>query len=222
MGELPHASGFVGTGLACRRGGRLVFAGLDFALQGGGALILRGPNGSGKSSLLRLMAGLVRPEAGTLAWNGQDALDDREAHGGRLHFVGHLDGVKLALTVAENVRFWAQLRGLTLDGAALAEALDTLTLARLADVPARLLSAGQRRRLALTRLVATRADLWLLDEPTVGLDDVSLTALETMLAAHRAQGGMVVAATHTEIALRDGQILHLGPFVRGADLDLIA
>lgn len=222
MGATPHTEGFVGTGLACRRGGRLVFAGLDFALRPGGALVLRGPNGSGKSSLLRVMAGLIRAEAGTLAWNGQDALDDREAHGGRLHFVGHLDGIKLALTVAENVAFWGRLRGRRLDEAALISALDTLHLGRLSDAPARFLSAGQRRRLALTRLIATRADLWLLDEPSVGLDDESLAALEALLSAHRAQGGMIVAATHTEIALADAQILNLGEYARGVDMDLIA
>jgi heme exporter protein A len=157
-----------------------------------------------------------------LTWNGADALEDREAHGSRLHFIGHLDGIKLALTVAENVRFWASLRGRTLDAPALAAVLDTVNLRRLTDVPARLLSAGQRRRLALTRLVATAADLWLLDEPSVGLDDESLAALETMLAAHRAQGGMVVAATHTEITLADAQILRLDEFAHGVDLDLIA
>ncbi len=222
MGAMGQAQRFTGTGLACRRGGRLVFAGLDFRLESGQALVLRGPNGSGKSSLLRLMAGLIRPEAGGLAWDGQDALDDREAHAGRLHFIGHLDAIKLALSVAENVRFWAKLRGRVLDDVALAAALDHLHLTRLADAPSRFLSAGQRRRLALTRLVAAPAPLWLLDEPSVGLDSDSLSAFEVMLAAHRARGGMVVAATHTEIALPDAQILHLDQFARGIDLDLIA
>jgi heme exporter protein A len=213
---------FTGAALACRRGGRLVFAGLDFALAAGQALVLRGPNGSGKSSLLRLMAGLIRAEAGVLAWDGQDALDDRETHAGRLHFVGHLDGTKLALTVAENIQFWARLRGMTLDMAALTTIIEPLRLMRLAAVPARLLSAGQRRRLALTRLIAAPAPLWLLDEPSVGLDDESLAAFETLLAAHRAGGGMVVAATHTAIALPEARELRLDAFARGADLDLIA
>lgn len=205
---------FSGNGLACRRGGRLVFAGLDFRLESGQALVLRGPNGSGKSSLLRVMAGLIRPEAGALAWDGADARDDREAHGARLHFVGHLDGIKLALTVTENIRFWARLRGRQNDTVWLATALDALHLARLADVPARLLSAGQRRRLALARLLAAPAPLWLLDEPSVGLDDASLAALEQIIAAHRAGGGMVVAATHTAIALPDAQTLNLDAFAR--------
>jgi heme exporter protein A len=222
MGAMADADSFTGTGLACRRGGRLVFAGLDFALGPGQALVLRGPNGSGKSSLLRLMAGLLRPDAGTMAWGGQDALDDREAHAGRLHFVGHADGIKLALTVAENVAFWARLRGNPLRTGGVAAALDRLRLGRLAEAPARFLSAGQRRRLALTRLIAAPAPLWLLDEPSVGLDDESLAALEALLVDHRAQGGRVVVATHIGIALADARDMRLDTFARGIDPDLIA
>ena len=222
MGDPPNTEGFEGSGLACQRGERLVFAGLDFRLAPSGALVLRGPNGSGKSSLLRLMAGLIRPAAGRLAWNGVDALDDRESHGGRLHFIGHLDAVKPALTVGENLGFWTRLRGAVANAARIEAALARVGLERLADVPARYLSAGQRRRLALSRLIATPAALWLLDEPSTGLDDDSLAALESMLAAHRAAGGMVALATHTAIALPGGQELRLDGFTRGPALDEIA
>ncbi len=211
---------FSGTGLACRRGERIVFAGLDFRLAAGEALVLRGPNGSGKSSLLRVMAGLTRPVAGVAAWNGNDIAEDREAHGARLHFVGHLDAIKLALTVAENLRFWQQMRGADGAGGTVAAALDRVGLARLGTAPARYLSAGQRRRLALARLIAVPATLWLLDEPSVGLDGESVAMLEALLARHRAAGGMAVVATHTAIALPDARDLQLDQFAGTIDESL--
>ena len=221
MGDQAESQGFTGTGLACRRGERMVFGGLDFRLGPSEALVLRGPNGSGKSSLLRVMAGLVRLFAGRLAWDGASVDDDREAHAGRLHFLGHLDGVKAALTVGENLRFWSQLRGAS-GAAAVGEALDTLGLGPLADAPARYLSAGQRRRLALARLVAAPAALWLLDEPTNGLDDASLAAFEAMLARHRAGGGMVALATHAAIALPGACELRLDQFTHALAMDEVA
>jgi len=222
MGDGSGAQGFVGTGLACRRGERLVFSGLDFRLGPSEALVLRGPNGSGKSSLLRVMAGLIRPTAGQLDWDGEAVADDREAHAGRLHFIGHLDAVKPALTVGENLHFWASLRNTTGDAATIGAALGDVGLAALADAPARYLSAGQRRRLALARLTASPASLWLLDEPSVGLDDQSLAAFESMLAGHRASGGMVALATHTAIALPGARELRLDEFTRGLVMDEVA
>src|SRR6185312_7906971 len=156
---------FSGRSLACRRGERLVFAGLDFVVPPGGALVLTGPNGSGKSSLLRLMAGLTPPEAGLLGWDGVPLRQDPAAHRARLHFIGHHDAVKPVLTVAETLAFWAGMRG----SGDITAALQRFRLAPLAQSPCRLLSAGQRRRLALARLVASPAALWLLDEPTTGL-----------------------------------------------------
>lgn len=220
MGETSPPHRFEGIGLACRRGDRVVFAGLDFRLAPGQALVLRGPNGSGKSSLLRLMAGLSRPEAGRLEWAGGPVAADREAHAGRLHYVGHLDAIKPALTVFENLAFWASLRGSAASRAGLAAALGRVNLARLADAPARFLSAGQRRRLTLARLLASPSVLWLLDEPSVGLDDASLLVLEAMLAEHRAGGGMVALATHTAVALPGANELRLDAFTRVLDTDL--
>ncbi len=200
-------SGLAGRGLECVRGERTVFSGLDFAAPAGGALVLRGPNGSGKSSLLRLIAGLLKPAAGTIAWNGEPVDDDPEAHHARLRYVGHLDAVKPALTVAENLAFWAGLHGGGLGSDA---ALDRLGLGHLADVPAQLLSAGQRRRLALARIVAAPAPLWLLDEPTVTLDEDAVGVVEALIAAHRADGGLVVVATHTGLQLPEAEALDLG------------
>lgn len=188
---------FTGRELACIRGERGVFARLAFRVKRGGALVLIGPNGSGKSSLLRLMAGLMRPAAGRLAWDGVDVFDDPEAHRARLHYVGHADAVKPALTVAENLDFWARYRGF--DGAAAARArsaLDALGIAGLADVPGRYLSAGQKRRLALARVLSAPASLWLLDEPKTALDAEAAVRVDAAIARHRADGGMVVISMH--------------------------
>ena len=197
---------FEGRNLDCRRGGRDVFAGLGFALDPGGALLLTGRNGSGKSSLLRLMAGLLRPVAGEILWAGQAIGEEPEAHAARLHYLGHLDAVKPVLSVTENLRFWADLRRAE---ARIAAALDHFALSDLADLPGRLLSAGQRRRLALARLLASPADLWLLDEPSVGLDHASVVKLAEAIADHRKGGGRVVVATHTALDLPEATSLSL-------------
>ncbi len=199
---------FAGKGLCCRRGGRDVFAGLDFALAAGEALVLTGPNGSGKSSLLRVMAGLLPPVAGRLFWQGAPVGEDREAHRARLAYLGHQDAVKPALGVAENLRFWIDFADG--DPAAGEAALMRFDLQALALLPARYLSAGQRRRLALARVVAVPRALWLLDEPATGLDRQSVGALEHAIAAHRAAGGVVVASTHGGLAIAGAQHLDLG------------
>lgn len=210
---------FQGEKLTCVRGGRRVFQGLDFAVERGGALLLTGPNGSGKSSLLRMMAGLLKPASGQLAWNGRAVSDDPEGFRADLHYVGHLDAVKPVLKVAENLTFWAGLR--QGDSARPIDALSRLALAPLADMPARLLSAGQRRRLTLCRLMTSPAALWLLDEPTVGLDKDSLAALEAAIAEHRAADGMVVVATHTAIDIADAERLKLQDYEAGEMPELI-
>ena len=217
MSHPPDAteSLFEGRALACRRGERWVFAGLDFALPAGGALVLTGPNGSGKSSLLRVMAGLLPPAAGTLLWDGRPLREEPEAHRQRVQFVGHLDAVKPVLSVRENLAFWA---GLKTDGEAdLEAALAALALSHLAEVPARLLSAGQKRRLALSRLFAAPSALWLLDEPTVGLDADSTTRLGEAIAAHRAGGGRLVVSTHLSLGLPGAETLRLERFAAEGD-----
>jgi heme exporter protein A len=187
---------FTGEQLACVRGERPIFAGLSFALAAGDALVLAGDNGSGKSSLLRMMAGLLAPAAGRLAWDGNDIAADPAAHRTRLHYLGHADAVKPTLTVAENAAFWGRFRGDGGSAAAVAAALDAFGIARLADLPGRFLSAGQRRRTALARLVVSAAPLWLLDEPKTALDAAAAAALDAAIAGHRRGGGMVVMAQH--------------------------
>ncbi|MBK1659974.1 heme ABC exporter ATP-binding protein CcmA [Paracraurococcus ruber] len=190
--------------LACFRGERAVFAGLSFRLDAEGALLLVGANGAGKSTLLRLLAGLLRPEAGEVAWGGRDAFADRAAHAARLRYLSHQDALKPALTARENLGFFARLWGGEVEAA-----LATLDLLPLADLPARVLSSGQKRRLALARLALAPAPLWLLDEPTVGLDAASVERLGALLARHRARGGMVLAATHLPLPLPGARELRL-------------
>lgn len=154
-----------GQDLALWRGERFLFQGLSFSLGVSEALLLSGPNGSGKTSLLRLIAGLIRPTSGVVLWHGT-SISDHDFFYHDLHYVGHLDAVKPLLTVSENIDFWSNLRG----GRTTVDALDHFGLREISDVPARFLSAGQRRRIGLARLLAAPGKLWLLDEPAVGLD----------------------------------------------------
>ena len=181
--------------LACRRGDRLIFEGLSFQVELGGALHLEGPNGSGKSSCLRLLAGLLSPEAGSITGN--------EAR----TYLGHDVALKPRMTLHAELTHWARLDG-TLDRLPAAMAATNVTA--LADVPCKYLSSGQRRRAGLARVIASGAPLWLLDEPTAGLDSASASLLADAMAAHRAQGGMVVAAVHSDIGLAAPQVIRLG------------
>jgi heme exporter protein A len=202
-----QSSEFSGANLSCRRGGRTVFAGLSFRIASGQSIVLRGPNGSGKTTLLRLMAGLARAAEGTLSWNGENISDDLPAHGARLGFAGHLDAVKAAQTVRENLSFWAKLRS----GSDVSQALRTFGISHLADVPGRVLSAGQRHRVALARVMVSGAPLWLLDEPTNTLDDAALGALRETMHLHLKRGGMIVMASHGEPLLPTADALSLRP-----------
>lgn len=206
---------FEGRNLICIRGGRHVFAGLGFAVSAGGALVLVGPNGSGKSSLLRLMAGLSRPASGGLSWAGAEIAGDPEAHRARVRYIGHLDCVKAVLSVSENLSFWAGQYG-PAGPDEVRRGLEAFALENLAGLPGQVLSAGQRHRLALARLAASPGELWLLDEPTVGLDTAAQEHLTAAIAAHRGAGGRVVAATHTPMDLPGAQTLTLEPFAQAA------
>jgi heme exporter protein A len=210
LSPFPEAPELVGENLACRRGERLVFERLDCRLPAGGALVLTGPNGSGKSSLLRLLATLLVPASGRLLWDGAPVTQDPARYRGVLHYVGHLDGVKPALTPREMLGFWAALRGVRRP--AIDAALAAFGLDRVADWPCRWLSAGQRRRLALARLAAAPAPVWLLDEPAAALDGDGEARLDAAIATHCAAGGSVAVATHQPIAITDATTLALDAF----------
>jgi heme exporter protein A len=181
--------------LACRRGDRLLFDGLSFRVEPGAALHLEGPNGSGKSSRLRILAGLLSPVGG------------RIEGGGARGFLGHEWALKPRMKLGEELAHWARIDATS---ALLPAAMAAMNVAALADVPCKHLSSGQRRRAGLARVLASGADLWLLDEPTAGLDTASTALLAAAMAAHRAQGGMIVAAVHGDIGLDAPQRLVLG------------
>ncbi len=197
------------TGLSCRRGGRLVFDRLSFALGEGELLALTGRNGSGKTSLLRALAGLTPPHAGTIAWQGADISLDPETWRGRLAWLGHLEGLKGDLTVMENLVFAERLRGVGRRGTGWNGPLVALDLIGLSAREVRTLSAGQRRRTALARIVLSQAPLWLLDEPLNALDVPAQAAFRTALQRHLAAGGLAIAATHAELGIEGAQRLDL-------------
>ena len=191
-----------------------MFRGVDLDLASGQALVITGANGSGKSTLLRLLAGLITPAAGHLAWAGRPVAEDPDRLRQAVAYVGHLDAVKQPLTVAENLAGWARLEK-SRDGAGdrVKRALAAYGLDRLSDLPARYLSAGQRRRMALARLLAAPRILWLLDEPTVALDRDAVAALDAAVAAHRSAGGAVAVATHVDLGWPQSRGLDMTDFV---------
>lgn len=199
----------VARNLACERGGRNVFAGLDFAVEAGGLLLLKGPNGAGKTSLLRLIAGFAEPADGNVELEGGHA---ELTLGQHCHLVQHQDAVKSALTVEENLNFWAGFLG----GGDVDAALAALALERLRTTSAAYLSAGQRRRLSLSRLALVPRAVWLLDEPSVGLDAASLERLKDLIRRQLAGGGLVVASTHVEIGVPAAAEIDLGAMQEAA------
>ena len=197
------------TDLACRRGGRPVFDRLSFTLGAGELLALTGRNGSGKTTLLRALALLVRPEAGTILWQGANVQDDPETWRGHLAWLGHLDGLKGDLTVCENLLGAERLRGRPAAHDRLDLALVGFDLNALAHRPVRTLSAGQRRRTALARVMLTQAPLWLLDEPLNALDAAAQQAFRTVLQQHLANGGLAIAATHADLGVPGARTVEL-------------
>ncbi|CAN5714231.1 heme ABC exporter ATP-binding protein CcmA [soil metagenome] len=198
------------TDLACRRGGRAVFERLSFGLRAGEMLALTGRNGSGKTTLLRALALLVRPVAGTILWQGADMQAEPETWRSRLAWLGHLDGLKADLTVGENLLTAQRLRGAPTAGDRLGSALAAFDLTALTNRPVRTLSAGQRRRSALARVMSTAAPLWLLDEPLNALDAPAQGAFRTALQDHLAAGGLAITATHADLGVPGARSIDLG------------
>ncbi len=199
---MPQPLRLKAENLACERGGRLVFSNVNFTLNAGELMELRGANGSGKSSLLRLLAGLNTPADGTVHFENGIA-DFTLAE--QAHYIGHVEANKPALSVIENLKFWANFLESELNENSLA----AFKLEALASDRTLLLSAGQRRRLSLSRLTIAPRSVWLLDEPTVGLDAASLLNLQKLIKKHLKCGGMAIAATHTELGIKSTHELHM-------------
>jgi heme exporter protein A len=189
--------------LNCQRGGRSIFEGLGFSVAGGEALLVTGRNGAGKSSLLRMVAGLLRIAGGTLSLQGGDP---ERSIGEQAHYLGHSDALKPSLTVEENLAFWTAWLG---DTGNPRQALAVVGLDSLIALPAAYLSAGQKRRLSIARLIAVKRPLWLLDEPTSALDTASQSMLLDLMHDHLAGGGIIVAATHLPLGLAGARELKL-------------
>lgn len=191
--------------LAGERGGEIVFSNVSFALEAGQPLLVTGPNGSGKSTLLRVIAGLLPAASGTISFAGDAEFTDL---GASMHYLGHQNAMKTALTVEENLKFWQRFSGKPhLD---IAEALDMVGLNEVRHLPFAYLSTGQKRRIAIARLLVSYRPVWLLDEPTAGLDKASEDQFAALMRAHLEDGGLLIAATHLPLGLDGAKVLEMG------------
>jgi len=199
--------------LACMRGDRILFKGVGLRVASGELLHVRGPNGAGKTTLLRILCGLVRPEAGTVSWDGEAIAESGERYLAELTYVGHMNAIKDELTGVENLCVSASLSGVDVTPEAASDALRRIGLKGTDDIPAKVLSQGQRRRTALARLLLDRSSLWVLDEPFNALDVAAVETLKQAMHAHLDGGGMVVLTTHQDVPMDGATVntLQLGP-----------
>ena len=188
-------------GLACLRGDRLLFKNVGFQLDAGGLLYVLGENGSGKSSLLRMLCGLLMPEEGVIFWDSKKVKENAENYLPNLTYIGHLNGLKDDLTALENLQIAARLAGNDASEKKMLAALTAIGIARCANLPARVLSQGQKRRVALATLWITQSKLWILDEPFAALDTASTEVLASRLGEHMANGGMTIITTHQDVLI---------------------
>lgn len=191
--------------VSLERSGRIIVSGLSFEVCGGELLTITGANGAGKSTLLRALAGLLPPSAGKISCGG---LNDDRTLAMQTHYLGHLDALKTALTAQENLEFWADMGE---GGMSPLRALGKVALAHVAEFPVGYLSAGQKRRVALARLLVAHRPVWLLDEPTTALDAQSQAMFADLVRAHLANGGLVVAAIHAPLGIEGARELRLNP-----------
>jgi heme exporter protein A len=190
--------------LQCTRGDRQLFSGVEFSVDAGELLHLYGHNGSGKTTLMRTLCGLISPTEGEVRWKGAPIRRQRDEYAAELLYLGHKNGLKDDLTGVENLLVACRMADLHIEEDKAWSVLEQMGLRGHEDLPARVLSQGQQKRVALAKLLLSKAPLWILDEPFVGLDVAAVTLLETVLADHVAQGGMVVLTTHQDVALTSG------------------
>ncbi len=200
-------------GLVCERGDRILFANVGFRLNAGELLHVKGVNGSGKTSLLRMLCGLVAPAAGEIRWRGENIRKQKEEYNRELLYIGHQAGIKAELTALENLKLSCALNDAGIDDDQAWRALGDIGLGGREELPSKVLSQGQQRRVALARMLVSRAPLWILDEPFTALDVKAVAQLEQVLGAHLQQGGYIVLTTHQNFTLSQGRLrmLHLGP-----------
>jgi heme exporter protein A len=197
------------SNLECVRANRTIFRDVSFAVGPGDCFRLTGPNGSGKTSLLRMLCGLLPPSRGTICWQGTPIRILDENYFSALTYIGHRHGVKDELTVLENLRVSSGLHGIEISHRIAAAALERMGLAGSENVPARFLSEGGRRRVALSRLLVCRTSLWLLDEVLTSLDQAAVETVQLLIEEHLANGGMAIVATHQELTLTEGRFQHI-------------
>lgn len=207
--DSPTAPLLAADELGCERGERLLFRGLRFTLAPGQVLLVQGGNGQGKTSLLRLLAGLGRPDAGEVRWRGEPLARCRDTYHREMAYLGHANGIKDELEPGENLRFSHGLQGRPFDAARARQTLQRLGLSRGLDLPCRALSFGQRRRVALSALLLADARLWILDEPLTGLDVHAVALVEGLVREHLQAGGLLVATTHQPLDLTGADVQHL-------------